>query len=62
MNDRREALRRRGCVALQLAIVLGVALPIVTRTWISLAAAVIGVTLGGVTYWRECRDESDSGS
>ena len=62
MNDPRDALRRRRCVALQLAIALGVALPIVTRTWISLAAAVIGVTVAGVTYWRECRDGSDSGA
>ena len=54
MSDR-ETLRRRRCVALQLAVVFGVLLPVFTRTWVSLVAGAVGGAVAGVAYWRDCR-------
>ena len=54
MNDV-DIARRQRCRALQLAVVFGVLLPLFTRSWASLAAAVVGVAVALVVYWRRCR-------
>ena len=59
---RGEILRRRRCRLLAFAMVLGVLLPIFQPSWITLGAAVVGVTALAVVYRRECRhvDEENS--
>ena len=53
--NRGDLSRQRRCRALQLAVAFGVLLPVLTRTWISLAVAAGGVALALATYWRLCR-------
>jgi hypothetical protein len=53
--NQRDVARLRRCRALQLAIALGVLLPIFTRTWPSLVVAAIGVAAAAVAYRRNCR-------
>ena len=50
-----EAQRRRRCVALQLAIVFGVLLPIAYWSRATFFIALDGVALAAFTYWRNCR-------
>jgi hypothetical protein len=56
---RGEILRRRRCRMLAFAIVLGILLPIFQPSWVTLGAAVVGVTVLGVVYRRECRHEDE---
>jgi len=50
-----EILRRRRCLALRVAILFGVLLPIVNRDLVSLVVAVVGIAMVLVVYWRNCR-------
>jgi hypothetical protein len=52
---RSDSARLRRCLALRVAIFFGILLPIAYRDWVTLAVAVSGITLAGVTYWRNCR-------
>ena len=60
--SRAEILRRRRCRMLAFAMVLGVLLPIFQPSWITLGAAVIGVTALAVLYRRECRHKDEESS
>lgn len=53
--NRGDLLRRRRCRLLQMGMLFGVLLPIFSRSWITLAAAIGGVALLAVTWRRECR-------
>ena len=61
MTDRDVATVRR-CLALRVAILFGILLPILHRDWVTLGVAVVGVTLAVVTYWRNCRGSTRAGS
>ncbi len=52
---RAEVLRRRRCRFLVLAMILGVLLPIVERTWVALGVGVAGIAVLAFVYVRECR-------
>ena len=58
----RELARRRRCRALQLGLVLGVLLPIFQPSWITLGAAVVGISILAFVYRRECRHEEKGNS
>jgi hypothetical protein len=60
--NRGELLRRRRCRMLQLAIALGVFLPILQPSWITLGAAVAGIAVLAIVYRRECRHEGEDDS
>ena len=53
--NRAELARRRRCRLLQLALFFGILLPVFSPSWITIVAAVLGIALVAVTYWRECR-------
>lgn len=53
--NRGELFRSRRCRLLVLAMLFGVLLPIFSRSWISLGAALAGESLLGAVWWRECR-------
>jgi hypothetical protein len=57
-----ELGRRRRCRVLQLAIAIGILLPIFQPSWITLGSAVVGIAVLAFLYRRECRDESEDGS
>ena len=57
-----ELGRRRRCRVLQLAIAIGILLPIFQPSWITLGSAVVGMAVLAFLYRRECRDESEDGS
>ena len=50
-----QLAQRRRCVALPLAIVFGVLLPILFWSWVTFAVALVGIALAAFTYWRNCR-------
>jgi hypothetical protein len=57
-----ELGRRRRCRVLQLAIAIGILLPIFQPSWITLASALAGIAVLVFLYRRECRNalEDDS--
>ncbi|MGH3094335.1 MAG: hypothetical protein ACRDOG_18655 [Gaiellaceae bacterium] len=57
-----ELGRRRRCRVLQLAIAIGILLPIFQPSWITLGSALAGIAVLVFVYRRECRDalENDS--
>ncbi|MGH3093258.1 MAG: hypothetical protein ACRDOG_13155 [Gaiellaceae bacterium] len=57
-----ELGRRRRCRVLQLAIAIGILLPIFQPSWITLGSALAGIAVLVFVYRRECRDalEDDS--
>ena len=57
-----ELGRRRRCRVLQLAIAIGILLPIFQPSWITLGSALAGIAVLVFLYRRECRDavEDDS--
>ncbi|MGH3006676.1 MAG: hypothetical protein ACRDOS_12435 [Gaiellaceae bacterium] len=57
-----ELARRRRCRALQLAIALGIFLPILQPSWITLGSAVAGIAVLAFVYRRECRHETEDDS
>ena len=57
-----EPGRRRRCRVLQLAIALGILLPIFQPSWITLGSALAGVAVLAFVYRRECRDEGEDNS
>ncbi|MGH3032318.1 MAG: hypothetical protein ACRDNE_16450 [Gaiellaceae bacterium] len=57
-----ELGRRRRCRALQLAIALGILLPIFQPSWITLGSAIAGVAVLAFVYRRECRNEAEDDS
>lgn len=59
---RPQALRRRRCHALLLAMVFGVLLIALERTWIALAGGLAGIAVLWLVWLRECRGEDDTDS
>ncbi|HZB85336.1 MAG TPA: hypothetical protein VE289_02110 [Gaiellaceae bacterium] len=57
-----ELGRRRRCRVLQLAIAIGILLPIFQPSWITLGSALVGIAVLAFVYRRECRDESEEDS
>jgi hypothetical protein len=57
-----ELARRRRCRALQLAIVLGLFLPVFQPSWITVASALVGIAVLTLVYRRECRHTGDDDS
>jgi hypothetical protein len=57
-----DLLRHRRCRALQLAIVLGLFLPVFQPSWITVGSAVIGIAVLALVYRRHCRREGDADS
>jgi hypothetical protein len=57
-----ELGRRRRCRVLQLAIAIGILLPIFQPSWITLGSALAGIAVLVFLYRRECRNalEDDS--
>ena len=53
--SRGELVRLRRCRLLQLAMLFGILIPAFSPSWITIGAAVVGETLLGVTWWRNCR-------
>ena len=53
--NRGELLRLRRCRLLLIAGALGIFLPILQPSWITLAVAVVGIALVAFAYWRDCR-------
>jgi hypothetical protein len=51
----RDVATIRRCLALRVAVLFGILLPILYRDWVTFAVAVVGITLAVVTYWRNCR-------
>jgi Na+-translocating ferredoxin:NAD+ oxidoreductase RnfD subunit len=60
--NRGNLLKRRRCRMLLAAMAIGVFLPVIQPNWITLIAAVVGITVLAVTYGRACRhvDGTDS--
>jgi hypothetical protein len=56
--NRSELVRQRRCRLLLLAMLFGILIPIFQPSWITLAVAIAGEVLLGVTWWRGCRGES----
>lgn len=50
-----DLARRQRCRALELAVVLGLLLPIFSRTWITLGVGLAGAAIALVTHRRYCR-------
>jgi Na+-translocating ferredoxin:NAD+ oxidoreductase RnfD subunit len=59
---RADLLRRRRCRVLLAAMAIGVFLPVLQPSWITVAAAVVGITVLALLYGRECRDGSGTNS
>jgi hypothetical protein len=57
-----DLLRYRRCRALQLAIVLGLLLPVFQVSWITVVSAVVGIAILALVYRRHCRREADTDS
>ena len=57
-----ELGRRRRCRVLQLAIAIGILLPIFQPSWISVASALVGIAVLVFVYRRECRNEVEDDS
>jgi hypothetical protein len=57
-----ELGRRRRCRVLQLAIAIGILLPIFQPSWITLGSSLVGIAVLAFVYRRECRDESEEDS
>lgn len=57
-----EPERHRRCRVLQLAIALGILLPIFQPSWITLASAAVGIAVLAVLYHRECRHQAGGDS
>jgi hypothetical protein len=51
----RDVANIRRCLALRLAVVFGILLPVFYRDWVTFTVAAVGITLVVVTYWRNCR-------
>jgi hypothetical protein len=60
--NRGDLLKRRRCRMLLAAMAIGVFLPVIQRSWITLIAAVVGITVLAVVYGRECRHVDDTDS
>lgn len=60
--SRADLLRRRRCRMLLAAMAIGVFLPVLQPSWITVTAAVVGVTVVALLYGRECRDEDGTDS
>lgn len=60
--NRGELLKRRRCRVLLAAMAVGVFLPVLQPSWITVTAAVVGITVLAVVYGRDCRhiDDTDS--
>ena len=55
----RERARLRRCLALRVAVLLGILLAIFYRDqWQTVVVAVVGIALALVTYWRNCRTKT----
>jgi hypothetical protein len=50
--------KQQRCRTVALAIALGIVLPIVERSWVALGAALAGIAILGVLYWRDCWRDS----
>lgn len=57
-----DLLRFRRCRALQLAMVLGLLLPVFQVSWITVVSAIVGVAILALVYRRHCRRETDTDS
>lgn len=57
-----DLLRHRRCRALQLAIVLGLFLPVFQPSWITIVSALVGIAVLALVYRRHCRREDDTRS
>jgi Na+-translocating ferredoxin:NAD+ oxidoreductase RnfD subunit len=60
--NRGDLLKRRRCRMLLAAMAIGVFLPVIQPHWITLIAAVVGITVLAVVYGRECRHGDDTDS
>jgi Na+-translocating ferredoxin:NAD+ oxidoreductase RnfD subunit len=60
--NRGELLKRRRCRVLLAAMAIGVFLPVLQPSWITVTAAVVGVMVLFVVYGRECRHSDDTDS
>jgi hypothetical protein len=54
--NRGELVRLRRCRLLQLAMLFGILIPVFSPSWITIGAAVLGETVLGLTWWRNCRE------
>lgn len=53
---RPERLRRRRCLGIRVAVVLGIFLAVINRGDATLlAAALVGIAVLALAYWRDCR-------
>jgi hypothetical protein len=57
-----ELGRRRRCRVLQLAMAIGILLPIFQPTWITLASALVGIAVLIIVYRRECGGDVEDDS
>jgi Na+-translocating ferredoxin:NAD+ oxidoreductase RnfD subunit len=60
--NRGELLKRRRCRILLVAMALGVFLPVLQPSWITVTAAVVGITVLALVYGRECRPQDGPNS
>ena len=56
---RRADLERRRCLLLQLAVVFGILLAVLTRSWPAIVVGLAGSALAAFTYRRDCRGERE---
>lgn len=50
-----ERLRRRRCLALQVAVILGIFLVASQRHWVTITVVAVSFVLIAVVYMRNCR-------
>jgi hypothetical protein len=60
--NRGNLLRRRRCRVLLAAMAIGVFLPVLQPSWITVTVAVVGITSLSLVYGRECRGEDGTDS
>jgi Flp pilus assembly protein TadB len=60
--NQRDLRRHRRCRAIPVAVVLGILLPVFQPSSVTIGAAVAGIAILVVLYWRECRHRTGTKS